>query len=603
METAPNNAARGDWEQRIGRRSDAKEVSPGLPAPCGVRAEGGVGQVTVQWQPVPGAMGYLVYRAETSEGPFQPVDHGGGDVLAVPGPRYADTTGEPGRRYWYRVASLPAAEARPEELSPAVESCGSRVLPGSVRVFVDARSVSGQLNRVWRMIGSERLSQLRVAQRSGGLCVGDDFKAALELARRELGATHVRAHAILHDDLGIIASEGYDFKAVDEVYDRVLALDLKPVVELSFMPGTLASDPEATVFDYRGIISPPRDWGRWGELCGRLTEHLVARYGAEELGTWGFEVWNEANLEVFWTGTQEEYFRLYEEAARSVKAVDHRLLVGGPATAAAEWLTDFLDYVHQHNCPLDFVSLHTYGNIPLDVRAVLEARDLEYVKVWWTEWGVTPTHFLPINDSAFAAPFVLHGMKSAQKTADALAYWVVSDHFEELGRPERLLHGGFGLLTVGNLRKPRYWALKMAEGLGDELLVTETTGDGAGSLVDAWAARGAGGVVDLLLWNGTLDQSKSQGDPLLARKLKIMIDGLSPGGYEASIARIDVEHSNIAVHWNLEDDWPTPEQWAELRRHDKLDVESLGRLWAHGSIRLDIDLPMPGVARLRLRPC
>jgi Glycosyl hydrolases family 39. len=50
---------------------------------------------------------------------------------------------------------------------------------------------------------------------------------------------------------------------------------------------------------------------------------------------WAFEVWNEANLEVFWAGTKEEYLRLYETTARAVKQVDASLQVGGPGSAAA----------------------------------------------------------------------------------------------------------------------------------------------------------------------------------------------------------------------------------------------------------------------------
>ena len=154
--------------------------------------------------------------------------------------------------------------------------------------------------------------------------------------------------------------------------------------------------------------------------------------------------------------------------------------------------------------------------------------------MWWTEWGVTPTHFNAISDTVFSATFLLHGMKSAQERADALAYWVVSDHFEELGRPPALLHGGFGLLTVGNLRKPRWWALALAQQLGDELLGLELTGDGAGTLVDGWAARGADGSIDVLLWNATLDQSKASGDPLLDRT--VTITGL-PKGHAHARAR------------------------------------------------------------------
>ena len=57
------------------------------------------------------------------------------------------------------------------------------------------------------------------------------------------------------------------------------------------------------------------------------------------------------------------------------------------------------------------------------------------------------------------ATFLLRGHASSAGRLDALSYWVASDHFEELGRPPRLLHGGFGLITVGGIAKPRYHAL------------------------------------------------------------------------------------------------------------------------------------------------
>ena len=81
---------------------------------------------------------------------------------------------------------------------------------------------------------------------------------------------------------------------------------------------------------------------------------------------------------------------------------------------------------------------------------------------------------------------------------EAVAYWVISDHFEELGRPPRLFHNGFGLLTVGNLRKPRYWAVHLAAHQGDDVLATDVTGDGADVLVRAWATKHDDGTVDVL---------------------------------------------------------------------------------------------------------
>jgi xylan 1,4-beta-xylosidase len=577
--------ARAHWESNSSRRRASQAPPRHLPAPSTLTARAGSGHVSLEWWGVGGAAGYLIHHGPGPDGPWTPLDHHSRDVLAHPGPRYADTTGEPGVERYYAIAAVAGAETEPGPLSLVVSATPTSD-PRPVRAHVDVHGDGGRLQRVWQMVGSERLSQLYTPG------VGDEFAEALALARDELGATRVRAHAILHDDLGVYRFGEHDFAMVDAVYDRVLELGLRPVVELSFMPRELAADPGATVFEYGAGISVPRDWDAWGALCGALAAHLVERYGIDEVARWGFEVWNEANLEVFWTGTREEYFRLYDLAAEAVKAVDERLPVGGPATAAAGWIPDFLDHVVEHGSPLDFLTTHTYGNLPLDVRESLRVRSLDHVEVWWTEWGVTPTHFYDISDTVFSATFLLHGMKSAQGRADALAYWVVSDHFEELGRPPALLHGGFGLLTVGNLRKPRWWALALAQQLGDELLPLTLEGDGAGTLVDGWAARGPDGAIDVLLWNATLDQTKAGGDPLLDRT--VTITGL-PAGH-ATLARVDATHSNLAAHWHAQRPWPTETELDELRAADRLDVEDLGDVGGE----VTIDLPMPGIARLRL---
>ena len=114
------------------------------------------------------------------------------------------------------------------------------------------------------------------------------------------------------------------------------------------------------------------------------------------------------------------------------------------------------------------------------------------------------------------APFVLSGYHAVQGRLDALAYWVISDHFEELGRPPALFHNGFGLLTVGNLRKPRYWAVHLAATQGDQVLACTLDGDGAGVLVQAWATRHEDGTIDVLLWNGTVNSEVMDGDARLA---------------------------------------------------------------------------------------
>jgi xylan 1,4-beta-xylosidase len=608
-------AARADWDDRIGRRTGSGERDRTLPPPGGLRARAGRGQVTLDWEPVHGAVGYLVHRALAEDGPFDVVDHGGNDVLAVPHPPYVDTSGDRGREYWYAVAALPDVSRVGPLSDPVAATAATGVEAGaaSVQVHVDAGRATGPLERPWRpMIGSEHLSLLLSEDEIGDRPIGAELREALRRMHDDLGVETVRAHAILCDDLGVYReADGepvHDFSGVDRVYDAVLDLGMRPVVELSYMPHDLASDPTATVFAYDAIISPPRDWDRWADLVTALTSHLVERYGLQEVrDRWSFEVWNEANLDVFWSGSAEEYLRLYDVTVAAVRTVDPGLVVGGPSSAAAQWVERLLEHVEGSGAPVDFVSTHTYGSPPLDVRPVLARHGREDAGIWWTEWGPGSQHFHTVGDSVFAATFLLDGMASSMGRLDALSHWVASDHFEELGRPQRLAHGGFGLLTVGNLRKPRWWALALLDRLGDERLDATAEGDGGGGLVSVLAAGDDGGV-GVLVWNSSLDQSKIRGDALLARDVEVTVAGLAAGSHTVRHWRVDQEHSNVFATWQDmggDRDWPEADEWDRLREADQLDELEQARtveVGGDGVLRLAFPLPQPALSYLSITP-
>ncbi|MFI6942549.1 hypothetical protein ACIBI4_25020 [Streptomyces sp. NPDC050418] len=99
-----------------------------------LRSRDGIGHVLLDWEPVDGALGYLVHRADQYEGPYAPLHPAGVDR-----PPYADTRVEAGHGYWYRVAPRTARGTQPP-LPDTVRGCalarGSR--PAAVRVAVDA---------------------------------------------------------------------------------------------------------------------------------------------------------------------------------------------------------------------------------------------------------------------------------------------------------------------------------------------------------------------------------------------------------------------------------------------------------------------------------
>jgi len=193
---------------------------------------------------------------------------------------------------------------------------------------------------------------------------------------------------------------------------------------------------------------------------------------------------------------------------------------------------------------------------------------------------------------------------------EALSHWVASDHFEELGRAEALAHGGFGMLTVGNLRKPRWWAMALLERLGGSRLDLDAHGDGAGGLVSALAARADDGEVGVLVWNSTLDQSRIQGDPLLTRDVTVEVVSLSAGRYTVRHWRVDEEHSNIFATWRellggADRAWPSGPEWDRLRERDvlaELEPARTVEVGPDGRLALTFTLPQPAISFLAVTP-
>ena len=122
-----------------------------------------------------------------------------------------------------------------------------------------------------------------------------------------------------------------------------------------------------------GSNNPPKDYALWGELVRKVTEHLVRRYGREEVLQWYFEVWNEPDIS-YWHSTPEDYYKLYDYAVAGVRAALPGAKVGGPASTgpgsprAGQFLDDFLQHVDTGKSaatgkavPLDFISFHIKG--------------------------------------------------------------------------------------------------------------------------------------------------------------------------------------------------------------------------------------------------
>ena len=446
------------------------------------------------------------------------------------------------------------------------------------------------------------------------LALRADYQAHVRRARLELGFQHVRFHGLLSDDMGTLVQPGtekiYSFFNVHRVWDALLDAGIRPFVELSFMPTAIASG-RATVFRYRGNVTPPRDWDEWSELIGRLVSSAVARYGAAEVEQWFFEVWNEPNLRAFWRGTRAQYFRLYREAARAIKRVEPALHVGGPATAQNGWLEQFLDDCQRTRTPVDFVSTHHYptdrvlhvdGGTEAQLAAMQrdilreEAQDARRcagnLPLFYTEWNTSADCRDPSHDEPYAAAFIIRTVLQANGLVDAYSFWTFSDIFEERYFPSIPFHGGFGLLTLHGVAKPSYRAFELLHRVGTELAVPV---DGMHTNVAMWVIRGDARAT-LLLVNG----APPQHDVVPARALVHL--GTRSRLRAATIERIDDTHANAKRRW-LEMGAPEYLRAADV---DELHLASMLRAepcqphCEDGGIHVDVELPPNSVVAVTL---
>jgi len=480
----------------------------------------------------------------------------------------------------------------------------SRSAIAQEQIQIDARAQTTPFPHFWEeMFGSGRaILTLRESYR-------DDLRAVKKVA----DFRYVRFHAILHDEVGVYNEDEhgnpvYNFSYVDQIYDGLLKNGVKPFIEISFMPKKLAFNPDALhPFWYKQNVSPPKSMELWDGLMTHFAQHLVDRYGIDEVAAWYFEVWNEPNID-FWNGIprQKSYFELYAHTARDLKAVSPRLRVGGPATAAAAWVGDFLKYTAANNVPVDFVSTHGYADdtvedlfgtsedIPMDdrvcravakVQGEIKASSTPTLPLFWTEWNVQGMN--ESRDTIFVGPALANTIRQCDGDVQMLSFWTFSDVFEEGGPIAQPFEGEFGLRAKGGINKPSYYAYGLLHQLGDERI--------ADSSKDIIVTKKANGSLSIAVWN-LVDPDKKGS----TRQIYLSFLGVPPSS-QVTIQRVDDDHGNVlpkyaAMGKPLD---PTPDQVEQLNRETALPPAQAAKLQ---DSKLDLTLTPNALVLVEIHP-
>lgn len=444
------------------------------------------------------------------------------------------------------------------------------------------------------------------------LVLRESYLNDLREVKKATDFRYMRFHNILHDEVGIYDEDPdgrpvYNFSYLDQIYDALLRNGVRPFVEISFMPKKLAARQDVHPFWYHPIVAPPKDYEKWDNLIRAFAGHLIDRYGLDEVAQWYFEVWNEPNID-FWTGVPKEatYYELYDHTARALKSVNPGLRVGGPSTSSAHWVDSFLRHVSEQNVPIDFVSSHGYADdtvedlfgmhqdIPMDQRVCAAIRKVHdqiaassrpALPLMWTEWTVPSFGMQHARDTTYVGPALADDIRQCDGSVTTMSFWTFSDVFEEDGPKHEPFDGGFGLITMGSIKKPSYTAFALLHQLGEER-IDETA---PGVLV----TRRADGRLVIAAWN-LVDPDKEG----RSRTIDFNIRGVLPDSV-VRVSRADAEHGDTLSAYKKMGSprYPTKEQVRDLNRVAETNSSESLRLKA-GRVKLDI--PVDGLVVLEI---
>lgn len=456
----------------------------------------------------------------------------------------------------------------------------------------------------------------------------------------------------------------YDFTITDRTFDEYRKAGVRPFVELGFMPKDLAAEVPG-ISEYQlhypkptmggAVNNPPKDYAMWGELVRKFTEHLVQRYGREQVKTWYFEVWNEPDI-IYWHGTEAEYLKLYDYAVAGVRAALPEAKVGGPATTgpgsekASAYLDAFLGHCLNDKSsadgkavPLDFISFHPKGRpetvdghvrmgIAEEIKAakagfeivakypklrklpiVLSEADPEGCAACSTK--VNPANAYrngPLYATYTAA--AMKGLFDLQDETRVNLAGMLSWSFEFEGRE---YFEGFRTLATNGIDKPVLNVFRMAGLMAGDRVAVNSSGRVAVDDVLKSGVRQAPDVDALataeerqaavMVWNYHDDDVPAAGAPV-----RVTVAGIPAGVKRVLLEhyRIDETHSNSYTVWKQmgSPQAPTAEQYQRLKDAGKLELlnspewmdvkEWLDANW--GSVTIELELPRQATSLLRL---
>ncbi len=356
---------------------------------------------------------------------------------------------------------------------------------------IDTRVAAAQLKHTWKsMMTVQRASDLLRSEK----------QELISRAKKDVGYEYIRFHNVLSDEMALYfedhdGNQIINFSTLDQAFDFLVSIGLKPFVELSFMPALLAAKDNRTMPTKAIVNSMPKDIAKWDSFIKMFTEHLISRYGRREVEKWPFTVWNlpHLHLDTFGFDSMSSFFTLYSHTCRVVKTCSPAIQFGFPAVIlnsqeAISFNHELYALCHEAGLDPDFYCASYYpvmnniahkslpessSDMALHLNCFEQSVPVSK-PIYILEWNCC-FWMNQLRDSCFNAVYVTKNILENYDRVQSMAFWTVSDINTEISVSNDMFYGGFGMFNKINVPKPVFYAFTFLSKLKDTLVAK---GDG-----------------------------------------------------------------------------------------------------------------------------
>lgn len=336
--------------------------------------------------------------------------------------------------------------------------------------------------------------------------------------QKEVGFTYAHIRGIISDDLSFCSriTSGkivYRFNLIDEIFDFLLSVNLKPCLSFTYMPICLAKDKNKTIFSDGYNTSIAQYPEEWINLVKTFMNHITQRYGEQEISKWMFTPCTQpdTSYKQFGFSSSKEFYYFYKMTYDTIKGISSNYCVYSPEMFPIDeyglnFLDEFLKWSKDNNCLPDKIGLQYFSNYnwrnlvsqSVNVRNIVKydhyqmtpnpdnmheyilkisnfLKSNQYnIPIYITQFNYTITHKEPLMDTLFMCNYVLRNYINNMEYINSLGYWNLSD-FEDNTLNQSIFYGGPGLFLKNGIEKSQYKAYRFIRRIQNNIL---SRGDG-----------------------------------------------------------------------------------------------------------------------------